>query len=352
MPVSQDGLPGDPGTWRGYRAALKKLIARAELSALAIERMSNDPAARTLGAVSIADATVGRKLADREEPVDARSVRTIVVCCALAATRRGETLPDADVQRWLMVRSALAERPTDCAAEPSSAVAPSPGERVPGDPQVAGERSRRGLPGREARRAWLALALVAVLAVAGTTLWAVTHAGRSRADRGPAAAPLADGSAAGADGSATGADGSAAGTDGSGDLVSGRPACLNPPDKPAGAGLTMVAPGPGTLLTGDSTEATGKVSLAPDERPPWLLLYAIGQCRFYLEAPTLVSRDTWSGTLYYDPAQRGAFVAYAMVVKAADDQRLHEIVEASRSPYIVRLPAGARIVHVTVHCCH
>jgi len=334
-------LPGDPRTWREFRAALKRLMVRAELTALAIERISADPTARQMGIDSIADATVGRKIADKDEPVDARSVRTIVGTCGLAAARRGEALADADVHRWLQVRTVLAEGaavPVPVSAAPAVPVPVSAESAAPAVPEPAGPaasaapaapRDGAAPPARSARQAWLVGLLVAVtLATAGVVFWKMT----GEPDRGSA---VATGSALGQ----------------GDDLVSGTPPCRNPPDKPVGTGLTMTAPTPGTMLTGDMAEARGTVSLAPGERPPWLLLYATGACAFYLEAPVLVSGGAWSGTLYFDPAQHGSFVAYAMVVDAEADRQLHEIAAASRSPFIVRLPTGARIVHVTVRCC-
>lgn len=131
-----------------------------------------------------------------------------------------------------------------------------------------------------------------------------------------------------------------------------RPAALpQPPDLAAGTGLSISEPLSGTLLLGDAALARGTVSLGPDDRPPWLMLYAIGECKFYLVAPVMADGGTWSGTLYVDPAQHGAFVAYVVVVDATYDARRHAIAAGSRSPYIVRLPPGARVVHVTVRCC-
>lgn len=303
-----DPLPGDPPTWRAFRAGLKKLMARAELTAVAVERISTGPDARSAGLDSIADATVGRKIADRNDPVDARSVRIIVGACALAAARRGETLPDADVDAWLQARTSLAEN-----------VAPAPVPAPPASP-----------PPQRVRRRWAAAALAAALIGVTATVLGATRADDESAGRGVATTAS----------SATNPD-----------LVSGTPPCINPPDKPTGAGLSMTAPVSGTMLVGDTVEARGTVTLAPDERPPWLLLYAIGACTFYLIAPVMVSGDTWAGTLYVDPTQHGTFVAYVMVVDGATDQQLHDLAAASRSPFIVRLPVGARVAHVTIRCC-
>ena len=135
------------------------------------------------------------------------------------------------------------------------------------------------------------------------------------------------------------------------DLTSGGTSCRNPSDSSTGDGITMTAPASGTLLTGDGVEARGTVELAPGEKPPWLLLYAPGACKFYVQQPVTVSGNAWSGTLYFDPTQPGTFVGYAVVVDAATDQRLAELSTSGKSPYIVRLPPGARAVHVTVRCC-
>jgi hypothetical protein len=97
--------------------------------------------------------------------------------------------------------------------------------------------------------------------------------------------------------------------------------------------------------------AQGTVHLAAGETPPWLLYYAIGECKFYLETPVMVTGDTWEGPFYYDPAQKGSYVAYVMVVNAADDAHLHDIADKSRSPFIIRLPPSARVAHVTIRCC-
>jgi len=300
-----DDLPGDPRTWTEFRAALKKLMARAEMTAVAVERLSVDPEARRLGVDSIGDATVGRKIAAKDEPVDARAVRAIVVTCGLAAARRGVALADADVHRWLRARTRLAE----------GVVAP---------PVVHEEKAL----GRSFGSPWVVGALVALLIVTGgAVLWTVTGSDR----RTP---PVIAESTGGGD-----------------DLVTGRPPCVNPPDKPTGTGLAMTAPTSGLTLTGDSAEAAGTVTLAPGESPPWLLLYAPGDCKFYLVGPVAVSGDTWAGTLYVDPTQRGSYGAYVVVVDNATDERLHRIAESSRSPFIVRLPTGARVVHVTVRCC-
>jgi hypothetical protein len=304
--MSENGelLPGSPRTWRDFRAALKRLMVRAEVTALAVERLSAGAEARRRGIESIADATVGRKIASKDEPVDARAVRAIVGACALAAIQRGETLPDADVQRWLKVRTALAD-PAPAAAVPEPAPLPEPPRR---------------------RRTWLVGAVAAVvIGAAAVVSWA--GSGEPSAPRSTVAAGPYD------------------------DLVSGTPPCINPPDKAVGTSLSIAAPAPGTMAIGDTVAARGTVSLTPDERPPWLMLYAIGACTFYLQAPAVVDGGTWAGTIYFDPSQHGNFVAYAMVVDAATDQRLHEIAASSRSPFIVRLPVGARVAHVTVRCC-
>ncbi|HYN94543.1 MAG TPA: hypothetical protein VES42_11895 [Pilimelia sp.] len=352
-------LPGSPASWREFRSALKLLMARAELTAVAVERMSAEPAARAMGVETIADATVGRKIADREQPVDARSVRTIVTACELAARRRGESLPDADLQRWLAARTHLAERAAldrtaagerPPVAEAAAAVsAPGDGGEAPDragpvadgpadSPVVDGpvhdrtgaDRSRGAwLTGPVTARRIVRLVggLVAVILVAAATAWAVARPDPPAA--GHSTAPASAGDA----------------------LVTGTPPCRNPPDKPTGANLAMTEPQPGTLLTGDATVARGTVSLGPDERPPWLMLYAVGVCKFYLVAPVMVDGATWSGTLYADPTQHGSFVAYVVAVGAEHDARLHAIASASRSPFIVRLPTGSRVVHVTVRCC-
>ncbi|SES07942.1 hypothetical protein SAMN05216188_12172 [Lentzea xinjiangensis] len=277
------------------------------MTALAVERMSVDAVARDRGADSISDATVGRKIADKEDPVDARSVRTIVLTCGLAAQRRGESSADADVRSWLRARTRLVES----AQRPDT-------DREPAEPAQRAEDEPAEPP---ARRAWLAAALVAVLL------------GAAGADvrRGAPADPVP----------ITATD----------DLTSGGPPCPNPPDRTAGDGITMTAPAPGTLLTGDGVEARGTVELRPGERPPWLLLYAPGVCKFYVQQPVTVSGTTWSGTLYFDPVQPGRFVGYVVVVDAATDRWLAELTSSGKSPYIVRLPPGARAVHVTVRCC-
>jgi hypothetical protein len=280
--MEQAGLPGEPKTWREFRGALKNLMNRSEMTALAVERMSVDPEARNRGAESISDATVGRKIADKEEPVDARSVRTIVVTCGLVVRRRGKAPVDADVDAWLRARTRLVEGPV--VAEPS---------------------------GRKGRIGWLVAALVVV--VAGMT--AASAEWRSQ--------PL--------------------------QTQNNEQSCVSP-DQPEVPGLTISAPAPGTVVTGDSVAASGTVDLAEGERA-WLLLHATVACRFYLVSPVEVSGRTWKSTLYVDPAQRGAFGAYVVVVGAAEDDRLHRLAAAGGSPSIEQLPAGARAVHVSVRCC-
>lgn len=319
-------LPAHPQTWREFRAGLRALITRAELTASAIERMATGPTARGLGLDAISDATIGRKIADRDAPVDARSVRIIVTACRIAAERRGIDLAGADVIAWSRARERVAQAPgpeptTD--ATPSGRAALSPASAVP----LAMPPSQQ-----PARRGWLAGTLAIALLVAGGTGWFVTRP--HQPPQRPATAPSANAAAATTD-----------------DLTAGTPPCRNPPDKPAGPGLSMTAPQPGTVLTGDQVEARGTVQLSAGERPPWLLLYAIGICRFYLGTPVVVSGGNWKGTLYFDPTQPGGFVAYAMVVDAAVDGKLRELAAASRSPFLVRLPPSARVVHVTVHCC-
>ena len=277
--MEQARLPGDPKTWREFRGALRNLMNRSETTALAVERMSVAPEARNRGAESISDATVGRKIADKEEPVDARSVRTIVVTCGLAVQRRGAAPVDADVDAWLRARTRLVEEPVAAGAEP---------------------------PRRKARIGWL-VALVVVVAGAAAAWQA----------KPPREQPQS---------------------------------CASP-DQPAVPGLTISAPSPGTVVAGDSVAASGTVELAAGERPPWLMLHAISVCRFYLVAPVEVSGRSWTGTLYVDPNQHGAFGAYVVVVGAAEDERLHELAAAGGSPFIEQLPAGARAVHVSVRCC-
>ncbi|NKE58099.1 hypothetical protein FXN61_15180 [Lentzea sp. PSKA42] len=51
------------------------------------------------------------------EPVDARSVRTIVVTCGLAGRRRGRAPVDADVDAWLPARTRLVEELVAATAE-------------------------------------------------------------------------------------------------------------------------------------------------------------------------------------------------------------------------------------------
>ncbi|CCH31728.1 hypothetical protein ABZ816_25320 [Actinosynnema sp. NPDC047251] len=292
--MDQPGLPGDPTTWREFRGALKKLMKRSEVTALAIERMSVDAIARSRGAESTSDATVGRKIADKEQEVDARSVRTIVVACALSVERRGGLPVDADVDAWLRARTRLVEAGI--------------GAGEPVTPAV--ERRRRW---SRARIAWLAVAVaVAVAAVAGGVAVA---AGAWRSE------PVRQSS------------------------------CATSPDRVATDGLTMGSPASDTVVTGDSVEAGGTVDLAPGERPPWLLLHAISACKYYLVGPTTVSGRSWTGTLYVDPAQHGVFGAYAVVVGEAEDDRLHQLAAAGRSPFIEQLPDGARVVGVTVRCC-
>lgn len=328
-PTESSDLPGDVRSWREFRAALKKLMARAEVTAVAVERMSAEPELRAMGVETIGDATVGRKLADNDRPVDARSVRTIVVACAVTVRRRGEDLPDADLQSWLTARTRLAEDSAPSTAGPAvdPAADPAVGKAVGDAAETAAAdtgHQRRRYPG-----AALAV-LLAVAIVAGLSAWTALRPDRPT---GPVPSPSAS--------TGTAAD----------ELTSGQPPCRNPPDVASGTGLTIAEPVPGTLLLGDATLTRGAVSLGPDERPPWLMLYAVGECRFYLVAPVMVEDGRWSGTLYVDPTQHGTFVAYVVVVGARYDAKLHAIAAESRSPYIVRLPPGARTVHVTVRCC-
>ncbi|MBM7857185.1 hypothetical protein [Lentzea nigeriaca] len=261
-------------------------MKRAEVTALAVERLSVDSEARRRGAESISDATVGRKIADKDEVVDARAVRTIVVVCGLALERRGRT--PADVEVWLRARTRLVEQPVE--------VVPAVAEVVPAVTEP---------PQRKMRTGWLAAALV--ITVAGVAA--------ASADRPPH-----------------------------------KQSCARP-DQAAGPGLSMGAPAAGTIVRGDSVEASGTVELKPGERPPWLLLHAIGACRFYLVQPVVVDGTSWKSTLYVNPDERGMYGAYVVVVGAADDERFHELAAAGGSPSIERLPEGARSVHVTVRCC-
>lgn len=285
--MEQAGLPGEPKTWREFRGALKNLMNRSEMTALAVERMSVDPEARNRGAESISDATVGRKIADKEEPVDARSVRTIVVTCGLAVQRRGKAPVDADVDGWLRARTRLVEEPR--AATPAE---PSP---------------------RKAKIGWSVAALVVV--VAGVAAASADWRSKPPQEQNHA-----------------------------------QPQSCVSPDQPAVPGLTISAPAPGTVVTGDSVAASGTVDLAEGERL-WLMLHATAACKFYLVSPVEVSGRTWKGTLYVDPNQRGVFGAYVVVVGATEDERLHGLVAAGGSPFIEQLPAGARAVHVSVRCC-
>jgi hypothetical protein len=127
--------------------------------------------------------------------------------------------------------------------------------------------------------------------------------------------------------------------------------CAKAADRPVTAGLTIGTPAAGTVLRGDSTEARGTVTLLEGEHPPWLMLFAQGECRYYLEQPVLVKGIDWSSVVYVDPAQRGGYAVFVVVVDAADDATLHRLAAAGGSPSIARLPPSARFVNVAVRCC-
>jgi hypothetical protein len=303
-------LPGAPRTWRELRIALKHLIVRAELTAVAVEKLSNDPEVRRRGAVSIADSTISRKLADRDEPVDARSLRTIVTACRVAAERKGRDLSDADVGQWLAARTRLAEGSRPAAVPTPATSTAEPAAPAPAD-LPAGVRS----PTRWAA----ALVGLAALVIAGAAVWVLDD----RRKPGVAAA----------------------------DPSSEAPGCAQPVDKPVTAGLTIATPVPGILLQGDATEARGTVTLVRGERPPWLMLFAPGVCQYYLEQPVIMSGVEWTSVIYVDPTQHGTYVVYIVAVNAADDDMLHRLAAAGGSPSIPRLPPSARFVNIAVRCC-
>ncbi|MFS8098472.1 hypothetical protein LFM09_15175 [Lentzea alba] len=300
--MEQAGLPGEPKTWREFRGALRNLMNRAEMTALAVERMSVDPEVRGGGAESISDATVGRKIADKDEPVDARSVRTIVVTCGVAVQRRGRVPVDADVDAWLRARTRLVEAPVE---EP----AVEPVEELTEVPVA--EPSRR-----KVRLGWLAAVLVVV--VVGVVA-ATTNAWQTKQPQTQ-------------------------------QQVQKQPQSCASPDQPEVAGLTMTAPAPGTVVSGDSVAASGTVDAKQGESL-WLMLHATVACKYYLVSPVEVSGRAWKSTLYVDPGQHGVFGAYVVVVGAAENDRLLELVAAGGSPFIERLPEGVRAVHVSVRCC-
>jgi hypothetical protein len=287
-------LPGNPRTWQELRRGLKLLIARAELTGVAVERLSTDPECRRRGAESIADSTVSRKLADRDEPVDARSLRTIVTVCRVAAERAGRPVTDADPGRWLAARTALAE------GRPSQDVPPLPARRLNWVP---------------------ALAAALVLLAAAGTVWAVN---RHPADAAVRSVPSPSPSPS---------------------------RCLSPAGKPVTAGLTIGTPEPGSMLHGKATEARGTLTLQEGERPPWVMLYAVGECRYYLEQPVTATGHEWTTVVYVDPSQTGAYMVFIAAVDAADDANLARLASAGGSPNITRLPPSARYVAIDVRCC-
>ncbi|MET8764457.1 hypothetical protein [Lentzea sp. NPDC004782] len=265
-------LPGDPQSWRELRSALRNLMARTETTALAVER-------RSRGQDSISDATVGRKLADSDAPLDARSLRIIVSACARGAREKGLPTGDADLEAWLAARTRLVEGPP------------------PEPPPVK----------RPRRLHWIGAALAVVL-LAGADV--------------PTVEPVATRTTP----------------------------CRNGPDRPAVEGLSISTPKTNAVINGDEIPVAGTIDLHPDEKP-WLLLYAVGQCRFYIVSTVRVDGTTWHSTLYVDPAQHGPYGAYVVVVDATTDQRLYELQTAGGSPFVDTLPAGSREAHVTVRCC-
>jgi len=342
-PPTAADLPGNPQNWREFRVALKRLIGRAELTASAIERISNEPRARQRGSDGIADATVGRKIADKEAPVDARSTRIIVLVCEIALRSRGEPIDVADLSSWLAVRTALAEHLSEQGEATSVRAADDvPPTSINGNGATVPDTDtpspididpvRRGLSP-------LVIALLAVVvAAAGAVVWTAGNSARDQTDlltsRQPAATTSARSAAAVPD------------------LAAGQNDCRNPPDVTDAPGLELSAPTPGQMITSDSTAARGSVQLAPGERPPWLLLYAVGECRYYVEAPVIVAGNgDWSGTLYLDPTQHGAFAIYVAVVSPDVDRQLRELVAGGGSPSLARLPPDARVVHAGIRCC-
>lgn len=267
-------LPGDPQTWRELRSALRNLMARTETTALAVER-------RSRGQDSISDATVGRKLADSDAPLDARSLRIIVNACAEGAREKGLPTGDANVEAWLAARTRLVEGPP-----------PQPGPAK---------------PSRRFHLAWIGAVLAMVLLVGADV---------------PPVEPVA---------------------------TRTKP-CRNGPDRPAAEGLSISTPKTNAVIDGDEIPVAGTIDLRQDEKP-WLLLYAVGECKFYIVSTVRVDGTTWHGTLYVDPAQHGPYGAYVVVVDAAADQRLYELQTAGGSPFVDTLPAGSREAHVTVRCC-
>jgi hypothetical protein len=127
--------------------------------------------------------------------------------------------------------------------------------------------------------------------------------------------------------------------------------CGQPAERAVTAGLTIAVPEPGFVLKGDATEARGTATLLPGERPPWLLLFAVGECRYYLEQPVIMSGADWTSVIYVDPTQRGLYAVFIVMVNAEDDERLHTLAAAGGSPNIERLPASARFVDIGVRCC-
>lgn len=140
--------------------------------------------------------------------------------------------------------------------------------------------------------------------------------------------------------------------------------CLPPSDPETSVpGLTVTAPTPGAHIgatvagQGTSETVAGKAMLAPGEQVH-IFLYGPGSCMFYLatRGPVKINSGEWHQMIYPDPESAGLFELYAVVVDADDGLRIQHVINDFRSrqensPWVYRLPPGARSAHFTVICC-